>query len=141
MAQATTTKFSDFLILLGDGATPETFTAPCGLTSRGFNRSANLSDVNVPDCVDEDAPSWLERDVISYQSSIAGAGVIADESASTWEDWWESGLAKNVRIERKTAAWVGSFYLTEYNMAGERGQRLTGNITLTSNGKVTRLSS
>ena len=65
MTQATTYPFSKFLVKIGDGAAPEVFTDPCGLTSKGFTRTANLNDTNIPDCDDPDAPSWLGRDVVS----------------------------------------------------------------------------
>lgn len=138
MAQATTYRFSEFLVLLGDGASPsETFADPCGLTSRGFQRTANMNDTNIPDCDDPDAPTWIGRDVISYQASISGSGVVAaGASADAWEAWWESGESKNVRIELGSNAWVGAFRLSEYNVTAERGQRVSMNVTLVSDGVV-----
>jgi hypothetical protein len=138
MAKATTTRFSDFLVLLGDGLSPETFTAPCGLTSRGFERTANMNATNVPDCADEDAPSWLEQDVISYQASISGAGVVADESLDAWEDWWDSGETKNCQVHLKTTIWEGPFKLQTLTYNGERGQRTNLTIALVSDGEIAR---
>lgn len=140
MTQATTSRFSDFLVMPGNGASPEVFSDPCGLTSRGFTRTANMNDVNIPDCDAPDDPSWLGRDVISYQASISGSGVVADESKDTWEAWWESGETKNVRIELKATAWEGPFKLSELTITGEIGQRVTMNLTLVSDGPVARVS-
>lgn len=140
MAQATTHRFSDFLILLGDGATPEVFADPCGLTSRGFERTANMNDTNIPDCDDPDAPTWLGRDVISYQASLSGAGVVAVESKETWEDWWSSGASKNIRIELGSTVWTGAFKLATFNITGERGSRVNSSVSLVSDGAVTRIS-
>lgn len=136
MAQATTFKFSEFLVLLGDGESPENFDDPCGLTSRGFQRTANMNDTNIPDCADPDAPTWLGRDVISYQATLSGAGVVASESLSVWEAWWASGESKNVRVELGTQAWEGAFKLAEFNITGERGQRVNMDVSLVSDGII-----
>lgn len=140
MAQATTYKFSEFLILIGQENSPESFGDPCGLTSRGFQRTANMNDTNIPDCADPDAPTWLGRDVISYQASLSGAGVVASESFGTWEGWWESGDYRNCRIELDTHAWEGHFRISEFNITGERGQRVNMNITLVSDGVITKVA-
>ncbi len=95
MTQATTLKFSQFLIQLGNGAVPEVFAAPCGLNSRGFSRTAATNDTNVPDCDNPDAPSWLDRDVVSLAAALSGSGVVADEDYDVWNTWWESGWSCN----------------------------------------------
>ncbi len=141
MAQATTSKFSEFLVLLGDGGSPsETFSDPCGLTSRGFQRTANMNDTNIPDCEDPDAPTWLGRDVISYQATLSGAGVVAAESFGTWEAWWQSGESKNVRVELGDHAWEGAFKLADFNISGERGQRVNMDVSLVSDGVIEKVA-
>lgn len=145
MAQATTLRFSKFLILVGDGATPvEDFAAPCGLTSRGFNRTAETNDTNVPDCADEDAPSWLERDVVSLSATLSGSGVLAEESVDIWDEWFESGAARNVRVTTGEGSglrtWSGAARLTTFNISGERGSRVTAEIEIVSDGPFTRAS-
>lgn len=140
MAQATTHKFSEFLIFIGDGGSPEQFFDPCGLTSRGFTRTANTNDTNIPDCEDPDAPTWLGRDVISYQAALSGAGVVARESFDTWEDWWKSGQSRNCWIELGAWVWEGRFMLSEFAITGERGQRVNMNVSIVSDGAVTQVS-
>lgn len=139
MAQATTLRFSQFLISLGDGATPEVFSAPCGLNSREFNRSAASNDTNVPDCDDPDAASWLERDTVSLSSSLSGSGVVAAEDFSVWNTWFESGATKNVKIEMTGDAsltWIGPYKLTALNVTGNRGSRVTFTASMESDGEV-----
>ena len=139
MAQATTYPFSKFMVKIGDGAEPEVFTDPCGLTSKGFTRTANLNDTNIPDCDDPDAPAWLGRDVVSYQASIAGSGVVAQESFETWEDWWNAGETRNVRIELGTPveyAWTMPAKLQEFVINAERGNKAEMTVTLVSDGAV-----
>jgi hypothetical protein len=137
MTQATTYPFSKFLVKVGDGGSPETFTDPCGLTTKGFTRTANMNDTNIPDCDDPDLPTWLGREIVSYQASIAGSGVVANESRQIWEDWWNAGETRNVRIELNTvAAWVMPAKLSELAMTAERGNKVQMTVAIVSDGAV-----
>lgn len=137
MAQATTYPFSKLLIKIGNGGSPEVFTDPCGLTTKGFTRTANMNDTNIPDCDDPDAPSWLGRDVVSYAGSIAGNGVVAEESFDSWEAWWNAGETRNVRIElADIAAWIMPAKLQEFAITGERGQKVNMSVNIVSDGAV-----
>jgi hypothetical protein len=138
MAKATTYRYGQFLILLGDGASPEVFTDPCGANSKGFNRTANMNDTNVPDCADPDLPSWLERDVVSNSAEFPFAGVVAAESFEAWDDWFQSGDSKNIRIELGTKIWNGRAKLANFNIQGERGQRISFTSSLVSDGAFVR---
>src|SRR5262245_16708229 len=129
MAQAETLRFSQFLVQIGNGANPEVFASPCGLNSRSFNRTAATNDTNVPDCDNPDDPSWLERDIVSLSAQISGAGVVADEDFDTWNDWFESGATRNVKITLGTRVWIGAYKLTKLNMTGQRGSRVTFDAT------------
>ena len=141
MTQATTYPFSKFVVKIGDGNTPEVFSDPCGLTTKGFTRTANMNDTNVPDCDDPDAPSWLGRDVVSYQAAIAGSGVVAAESRQMWEDFWNSGETRNVRIELNTvAAWIMPAKMQEYAVTADRGQKVNMTVALVSDGAVTTVT-
>jgi hypothetical protein len=136
MAQAQTLKFSQFLVQLGNGANPEVFESPCGLNSRSFNRTAATNDTNVPDCDDPDAASWLERDIVSLSASIAGAGVVANEDFDGWNAWFEAGSTKNVKITLGMRVWLGPYKCTKLNLTGQRGSRVTFDVTLDSDGET-----
>jgi hypothetical protein len=139
MTQATTYPFSQFLVKVGDGASPEVFTDPCGLTSRGFTRTANMNDTNVPDCDDPDLPSWLGRDVVSYQAEIAGSGVVASESFDTWESWWNAGETRNVKIELGNPvafSWTMPAKLQQFAITSERGKKVEMTVAIVSDGAV-----
>lgn len=138
MTQASTLKFSLFLIELGDGANPEVFSAPCGLNSRGFDRTAATSDTNVPDCDDPDAPSWLERDVVSLSASLTGSGVVADEDFDTWDAWFTAATSKNTKLTLGSRTWIGPMKLSSLKVSGQRGQRATIDVTLDSDGELIR---
>lgn len=134
MTQATTLKFSQFLIQIGNGASPEVFAAPCGLNSRGFNRSAATNDTNIPSCEDPDAPSWLARDVVSLSGSLSGSGVVADEDYDIWEEWL--GTSKNVKVTLGTRAWVGRCILSKLDITGSRGKRTEFTASMDTDGEM-----
>lgn len=138
MTQATTLKFSQFLVQLGNGASPELFASPCGLNSRSYNLTAATNDTNVADCDDPDAPSWLERDTVSLSRTIAGAGVVADEDFDTWNDWAESGESKNVKITLGARVWIGPYKATKLNLTGSRGKRVEFDVSLDSDGETVK---
>ncbi len=144
MALPITATFNEFLILVGDGMSPETFAAPCGLTSKGFNQTANTQDTVVPDCDDPDAPAYIERAVVSVSGEITGQGVLAMEAFNeVWEPWFRSTAPMNARVKlNKSHAehggyYEGSFLLSQFNMTGQRGERVNVSVTMVSNGAIT----
>ena len=140
MAQATTYPYSQFLVKISDGADPEVFTDPCGLTSKGLTRTANLNDTNVPDCDDPDAPSWLGRDVVSYQGAIAGAGVVAQESfdglGRLVERRRNPQRADRARFNPAEFAWIMPAKLQEFSITAERGNKVQMAVNIVSDGAV-----
>src|SRR5690606_11224625 len=116
MAQPTTARPGKMRILLGDGGSPESFSAPCGLTSRAFSPTKNFGESPVPDCDDPDAPYWIGRDVQSMSASVSGEGVLAAEAAETWMEATFSTESVNVLIEIEftTGVWsfAGAFHVT-----------------------------
>jgi hypothetical protein len=142
MAVPETVRFGKFRVLLSDGASPETFTAPCGFTSKSFTRTKNLSEVNLPDCLDPDAPSWVGRDVQSMTASINGEGVLARESREVWEEAVESTESVNVKVEIEysdgTDTFTGRMHVAEFVLASEQGGRITANVSMQSDGALVR---
>jgi len=142
VAQPTTMRFGKFRVLLGDGATPEAFTAPCGFTSRSFSRSKELSDIVIPDCDNPDAPSHVARDVRSLSSSISGSGVLAKTALPTWEAAYDSAESVNCRIEMDwgdtTITYEQRFHLSSMELSGEDGGRVQISVSMESDGAYTR---
>jgi hypothetical protein len=137
MTAATTLKYSEFKILLGDGATPtEVFTPICGLTSKGFNYTTDTSSTNVPDCTDEDLPSFAEKDIISFSSQISGSGVATRQSLGLLQDWITSGERKNVQVSFADAPvgdpelYAGPAVLSSLNVTANKGERVQVEITI-----------
>lgn len=143
MAKPDTMKGSHLLIMLGDGTSPETFAAPCGLVTKAINFDATTNDFNVPDCADPDAPSWTERVVDALSAGVPGSGVVSLADLDTWRVWFFSGLAKNVQVvlDEDLARGGGHFamsaVMTTFNITGNKGELAQLEINIQSNGEVT----
>lgn len=111
MAKPRTLSFGSFKVYLGDGASPEVFTAPCGFTQKALTIEATVSDTTVPDCDDPEAAAWTERGVTALSATVTGSGVMAMASVETWREWMLSAASKNVRVEfDDTGANGGGYY-------------------------------
>jgi Phage major tail protein 2. len=136
MTAATTLKYSEFKILLGDGADPEVFTAICGLTSKGFNYTTDTSSTNVPDCTDEDLPSFSEKDIIAFSAQLSGSGVASRQSLGLLQEWMESGEKKNIQVSFADAPvgdpelYAGPAVLSGLNITANKGERVNVDITI-----------
>ncbi|HEV2557962.1 MAG TPA: phage tail tube protein [Microvirga sp.] len=142
MAKPTTLSSAKLVAMLGNGATPEVFSAPCGLTARNINFSKETNDVNVPDCDDPDAPAWVERSVVSLSSTIGGSGILALEALPTWREAYLDTDSKNVRMlidsDSSTTGgyFSGKFHLTTFNITGELGDKIQVEVEFQNDGPV-----
>lgn len=143
MAQATTRSFAGYQVLLESDTTPNTFVAPCGLTERSVTFTKDVNETQVPDCDNEDAASWTERDVVSKSVRISGRGVMAKQSEPRWRAAYEDDDPVKVRIQKSgTAAdgggyWSGLFHLTSMEDGATKGNRVNISIEMQSTGPVT----
>jgi hypothetical protein len=133
------------LIKVGDGASPEVFTANCTINAaRGINFEARTNEFNIPDCDDPDLMAWVAREKVSLSGDISGAGILNTPDAQTYFDWVSSADAQNVRVylDGISAAdgggyWAGAYHCTQFNVTGDRGGKVEATITLQSDGAVT----
>lgn len=140
MAKPTTISAAKLLILLGDGGTPENFTAPCGLTTKGFELAASSNNVTVPDCDNPDAPAWVQRVVRDLSSKVSGSGVMAVESFSAWNTWFMSGADKNLRIKLDNdllGSYTGAYILSNLKLTATIGNKVQVDVTMDSDSEVT----
>lgn len=137
---ASTAKFSEFVIEVETTAGSGVYNRLCGLTTRGTQRTSNMATTPVPPCDDEDAPSQLERAVESQEQTISGSGSWARQSHDFMLKWWRSGLTKNVRIHHVRAQSgeieyeTGPAYLTSLGNEGEKGNKVTAEISIEFDG-------
>lgn len=141
MTKPTTSKFSEFLVQIESADSPGVFAAPCGLTTKGFNQTANTQETTVPDCDDPDAPAFTERAVDTISAEISGSGVLAKEAhEDVWQPFFVGAISKTCRVYPfglTGGYYEGAFVLTNYNNAVQRGQKVNVDITLQSDGEYT----
>lgn len=143
MAQPTVFKASKLYISLGDGATPEVFTKPCGLNSRGLTLTKSLNDTPIPDCDDPDAPTWVARAVETLSGEATGSGLLAAEAVPTWRDAFESTDSINSRVgidappTDNGGYYAGKMHLSSLAFTGEQGNYIQVAVTMISDGALT----
>lgn len=140
-----TARFGKFFVRLSDGGSPAQFIAPCGFTSKAWNRSKNLNEVNIPDCDDPDSPAAVARDVTSTTASITGEGVLAKTALPIWEDAYDSSSPVECEVEiifedSTTALWAGKFHIETFNITGAQGERVNVSVSMQSDGDITYAS-
>lgn len=142
MALATTLSFSKMRILLGDGASPEVFTAPCGLNTRALRRTKNTNEIDVPDCSDEDAAAWVAREVRSLDWTVTGEGVLAVEALEAWEAFFVGTDSRNLQIiieaggSPGTITMDGRGHLSSLEYTANRGEKVGVSIEIVADGAL-----
>ncbi|HBS99657.1 MAG TPA: hypothetical protein DEB47_07270 [Citreicella sp.] len=141
MALPTTIKFGKFFVRLSDGAETPTFAAPCGFTSKSFNRTKTFGETNLPDCDDPDAPSWTLRDVQTMSGSITGEGVLAKSAVPIWEAALASSDSIECEVEFEypdgdSDVYTGAFHLESFETASTKGERVTVSVSMQSDGPI-----
>jgi len=140
MAAPDTLNGTRLYIKIGDGEDPEEFAHPCLINAeRGFTLRANTNDVSVPDCDNPDDPAWRElvKDVLSAGCNGAGILDAKIETIQFYTNWHRSKDAKNAQVWLGTIGyWPCKLQLTEWQITGERGNKIQNSITLESDGAV-----
>ncbi|MEN6535649.1 MAG: phage tail tube protein [Bryobacteraceae bacterium] len=139
MAQPEVIAGTKLLLLVGDGASPEVFGEPCGLTTKAFDLSASTNTTLIPDCDDPEAPAWEATDINALSGSATGNGVMAVASFAIWNDWFMSATGKNMQIKLDHASlgyYSGSFKLTGFKLSGTRGNKVLVDVTIKNDGAV-----
>ncbi len=144
MAKPITSRASQLLIKLGDGATPELFTAPCGLNTKGINFSKEMNDTPVPDCDDPDAPAWTERAVTTLSAQVSGDGILSMADLDTWWEFNTSTISRSaqviIAVDAPNASlggqWEGKFLMSSFNVTGEQGNKVQIAVDMLSDGEI-----
>lgn len=145
MATIKSIRGSKMLVKIGDGADPEVFAHPCTLNSeKGLVFSAETNDDNSPDCDDLDAVPWLGREKRSKSASVTGSGTLHGTDQDVFFEWFDSEDSKNCKIILDVPAadggriYSGAWHLTQFEITGTVGNKVQANITLVSDGAVTK---
>lgn len=145
MATVNTTRWSKLVLKVGDGASPEVFTALCSINAaRNVNFTTNLTEEAIPDCSDLEAVMWLIREKVSVSVEAGGSGKVDKANVKTFADWVVDKDPKNCQLilDDPTPANVitfeGAFHLETFGMTGDPGSpTVSGEISLKSTGEVT----
>ena len=142
MTAATTVPFSGLVVLLESTTTANTFVAPCGLKERALTLTKETGETVVPDCDDEDAAPFVERDLVSRSANISGSGVMARQSIARWRAAYDSNDPVKVRVQLagNLAAgggyWTGLFHLTSFKLGAMWKEKCTVEVEMESTGTV-----
>lgn len=132
------------LLKVGNGASPEVFTAKCSINAeRGISFKAGTNDNEVIDCADPEALAWLLREKTNLSCDITGAGTLNTPDVQEFFDWTTSPDAKNCQFIVDVPAadggviFLGAFHLTQFDITGAKGAKTQVSIALNSDGEVT----
>lgn len=116
------------------------YAAPCGLTTKNLQISKNLTEVDIPDCDDPDAPSWIARDVQNLSVTISGDGVAAAESVPDWNAAAISTESVPMKVDiifsSGTKTFTGDFIVDQLTFGAQAGARVTLGFNAQSDGQV-----
>jgi predicted secreted protein len=144
MAQVKYARGVLLVIMVGDGGSPEVFTAYCTINAaRSIKGDAATNDFNIPDCLDPDALGWLVREKVSVSYAVDGAGILNTPDAQEFAEWLADPLSRNCQIIVDVPAadggimFEGPFHLTSFQITGDRGNKMEATVSLVSDGIVT----
>lgn len=141
MAAVAHAKGVTLVLKVGDGASPEVFTAKCSINAeRGITFTSTLTDTAIPDCADPEALATIARDKTDYSVSVTGAGILDLGEELEFYNWLVSPDSKNCKIVVAGAGgttFTGAFHLGEFSLTGNRGGKIECSISLSSDGAVT----
>ena len=130
-------KGRDFVLQMGDGATSETF------TTVGALRTTSMSINNNPiDITNVTSNGWQEmlEDGGTQSIEISADGVVSNESQfPTFETAAHNRTKHNFKlVSGNSVSRTGAFVISSYSESGSHGDALTFNVTLQSDGEITR---
>lgn len=141
MTAVSHTKGVTLVLKVGNGATPEVFTAICSINAeRGISFTASLTGTPIPDCTDPTELAAIANDKTDYSASVTGSGILNVGDELTFFNWLKSKDTKNAKVIVDTVGgttFTAAWHLNEFSITGARGGKAECSIGLTSDGAVT----
>lgn len=142
MATITPLLGEQLLIQIGNGASPEVFSAPALInTTRGITFSTSTESEELIDLADQSAAAITARYAKATDWKIDGAGMVSKGDLKEYLTWAATPKAKSVKVTDAAtgATWTltGSAHLTQLQISGERRKAATVQISLESAGAWT----
>jgi predicted secreted protein len=143
MAQPDIIRGTYFAMGVGDGASPETFPALCGITTRKFTQQANTNDRFTRDCTDPEDIPHRRLIVTGKQWSLSCDGDLDRSNLATMQGAF--GVTKNWRFWYTEPAadlvyqgyWEGPAILTQIEETGGDDAFATISVQIESDGEWT----
>lgn len=124
------------VVMLGNGASPEVFTAVNVInTSRSITFTVNTETEELVDLEDQSAPAQTVRSVKSSDCKIDGAGMASKEDVGEWIAFAQGGK-RNIKVTDGTNTITGPFILTSFQLGGERTKTVENTLTLEQAGAL-----
>ncbi|ETX26600.1 phage tail tube protein [Roseivivax isoporae] len=130
------------VIQLGDGGDPETFAHTCGANTFGITLTNNLGENTVLDCEDPlDVPAVIVRHLESQDTACTITGMVTTEAWSTWRQWADDGVEKNIKIFLDESAannggfWTLPAYLASIELTKETSGKATFSASISGAGQ------
>jgi hypothetical protein len=126
------------VIQVGNGATPEVFSAPSLInTTRGLSISTSVESDELVDLADQGAPAQMVRRVKSTDIKIDGAGMVHKPAVLEHMQWVKSGAIKNVKVTDGAWTLTGPVILSSFQITGERLKSSECQMTYEQAGEMT----
>lgn len=145
MALATTLSFANFLVYLGDGATPENFytTSSAAFTDHSLKCKTSTGSTEVPDTGNPALPSVEELEAKMLSLEVAGSGVLDMLAVNDWVQWWIGGQPRDIRVMLNATGALGGGYfatqgiLSDFSPGAKKGEKCSISVTIVSTGPIT----
>jgi hypothetical protein len=130
-------------ILIGNGASPEVFTAVCGLTARGFTHQVNTSDQFVRDCADPEDVPHRRLTVTGEQWDLSGEGLYNRAQAAVIRGavgvtrTWRFVVGEPAEDAVEDGFYAGPAMLTNLQLGGTDGEFGSVSLAIASDGEWT----
>lgn len=135
--------FKGLIVYIGNDADPVVYTAPCAFPTQAMELEKQMTEEANPDCDDPGKPSIIERLIDSKDFRVTGEGMVAEQSAETWDDFYESDdplpvRADLVKADGSIIRREGMMFLQAltYNRPSDK-EKVRFNVTIVSEGGYT----
>ena len=130
-------------LLVGDGATSETFSAFCGINAKTINFQTNTNERFLYDCNTPTNVPWRKLTKSGRFVSISGTGELDSSVLDRYMEAYNSNDPVNAQFNIGVAALDGGGYFaaammfTNLEIVATNGELVTVSISLESSGAVT----
>lgn len=126
------------LIKIGNGATPEVFSALCGIQTRSFNMSANEVDTTIPDCENpENTPQrTVEPGIKSRTFNGSGKYVKSANTTAFMQHVINSTKFPAQVVVPGLGEFEGDWMVSDFELSGEQEGNLDFSATFAAAGPL-----